>query len=69
MGQVGQMYGGGGAPATGCPEGQRNPTGMGIGLRHQVSSRIVFDAGMGTEFYGPADRSVFFGTVGLSVGF
>ena len=50
-------------------KGQRNPTGIGIGLRHQVSSRIVFDAGMGTEFYGPADRSVFFGTVGLSVGF
>ena len=40
--------------------GQRNPTGIGIGLRHQVSSRVVFDAGMGTEFYGPADRSVFF---------
>ena len=50
-------------------KGQRNPTGIGIGLRHQVSSRIVFDAGMGTEFYGPADRSVFFGTIGLSVGF
>lgn len=49
--------------------GQRNPTGVGIGLRHQVSSRIVFDAGMGTEFYGPADRSVFFSTIGLSVGF
>lgn len=49
--------------------GQRNPTGLGIGLRHQVSSRIVFDAGMGTEFYGPADRSVFFSTIGLSVGF
>lgn len=50
-------------------KGQRNPTGIGVGLRHQVSSRIVFDAGMGTEFYGPADRSVFFSTIGLSVGF
>ena len=50
-------------------KGQRNPTGLGIGLRHQVSSRIVFDAGLGTEFYGPADRSVVFGTVGVSVGF
>lgn len=49
--------------------GQRNPTGLGIGLRHQVSSRVVFDAGMGTEFYGPADRSVFFSTIGLSLGF
>jgi len=50
-------------------QGQRNPTGMGIGLRHQVSSRIVFDTGIGTEFWGPSDRSLFFGTVGLSVGF
>lgn len=49
--------------------GQRNPTGIGIGLRHQVSSRIVFDAGIGTEFYGPADRSVLFSTIGLSIGF
>jgi len=49
--------------------GQRNPTGFGIGLRHQVSSRVVFDTGLGTEFAGPSDRSVFFSTVGLSVGF
>ena len=49
--------------------GQPNPTGLGIGLRHQVSSRIVFDLGLGTEFAGPSDRSVFFSTVGLSVGF
>jgi len=49
--------------------GQRNPTGIGIGLRHQVSSRVVFDAGLGTEFLGPSDRSIFFSTVGLSVGF
>ena len=50
-------------------KGQNNPSGVGVGLRHQVSSRVVFDAGLGTEFYGPADRSVFFSTVGLSVGF
>ncbi|HKU52075.1 MAG TPA: transporter [Nitrospira sp.] len=31
-------------------KGQRNPTGIGIGLRHQVSSRIVCDVGLGTEF-------------------
>jgi hypothetical protein len=49
--------------------GQRNPTGLGIGLRHQVSSRIVADVGIGSELIGPADRSVFFGTIGLSVGF
>jgi hypothetical protein len=50
-------------------KGQKNPSGVGVGLRHQVSSRIVFDAGLGSEFYGPADRSVFFSTVGVSVGF
>lgn len=49
--------------------GQQNPTGLGIGLRHQVSSRIVADVGIGSEVFGPADRSVFFGTIGLSVGF
>jgi len=37
--------------------GQRNPTGIGIGLR------------IGSELFGPADRSVFFSTLGLSVGF
>lgn len=50
-------------------QGQRNPTGVGLGLRHQVSSRVVFDAGVGTEFSGPADRSVLFSTMGLSIGF
>lgn len=49
--------------------GQRNPSGVGIGLRHQVSSRVVADIGLGSEVTGPPDRSVFFGTIGLSVGF
>lgn len=49
--------------------GQRNHTGAEIGLRHQLTSRIVLDGGVGTEFYGPADRAVLQGTVGLSVGF
>ena len=49
--------------------GQRNPTGVGIGLRHQVSSRIVADVGIGSELIGPADRSVLFSTIGLSLGF
>lgn len=49
--------------------GQQNPTGLGFGLRHQISSRIVGDVGIGSEVIGPADRSVFFSTLGLSVGF
>ena len=48
---------------------QQNPTGMEIGLRHQWSSRLVLDAGMGTELTGPSDRAILTGTVGLSVGF
>lgn len=49
--------------------GQRNHTGVEIGIRHQLSSRIVLDGGLGTEFYGPSDRAALLGTVGLSVGF
>lgn len=49
--------------------GQRNNTGVEIGLRHQLTSRIVLDGGLGTEFYGPSDRAALLGTVGLSVGF
>ncbi len=49
--------------------GQRNNTGVELGLRHQLTSRIVLDGGLGTEFYGPVDRAALLGTMGLSVGF
>lgn len=49
--------------------GQRNNTGVELGLRHQLTSRIVLDGGLGTEFYGPSDRAALLGTVGMSVGF
>jgi hypothetical protein len=49
--------------------GQRNHTGIEVGLRHQLTSRIVLDGGLGTEFAGPSDRAAITGTVGLSVGF
>ncbi len=49
--------------------GQRNNTGIEVGIRHQLSSRIVLDGGLGTEFVGPADRAALLGTVGVSVGF
>lgn len=48
---------------------QRNNTGVEVGIRHQLSSRVVLDGGVGTEFIGPSDRSAFNGTVGLSIGF
>ncbi len=50
-------------------QGQRNHTGVEVGIRHQLTSRLVVDAGLGTEFVGPADRAAVLGTVGLSVGF
>ncbi len=49
--------------------GERNNTGIELGLRHQWTSRFVLDAGLGTEFDGPADRAALLGTVGVSVGF
>ena len=49
--------------------GQRNHTGVEVGLRHQLTSRVVLDGGLGTEFAGPSDRLALLGTVGVSVGF
>lgn len=49
--------------------GQTNNTGVEIGIRHQLTSRVVLDGGLGTEFVGPSDRAALLGTVGMSVGF
>lgn len=49
--------------------GQTNHTGVEVGVRHQLTSRVVLDAGIGTEFLGPPDRAAVQGTVGVSVGF
>ncbi len=49
--------------------GESNIVGAEIGFRHQLTPRIVLDAGLGTEFAGPADRAEFFFTTGVSVGF
>ena len=51
--------------ASGAP----NATGLEVGIRHQLSPRIVLDVGVGTETAGPADRSAAYGTVGFAVGF
>lgn len=32
---------------------------MEIGIRHQLSSHLVWDAGLGTELTAPSDRSIF----------
>lgn len=49
--------------------GEDNVVGVEGGVRHQLTPRIVLDAGVGTEFAGPADRSPLFVTVGVSFGF
>jgi Putative MetA-pathway of phenol degradation len=48
-----------------------DPTTVGteIGLRYQLTPRIVWDVGVGTEFAGPAERSRFSFTTGFSFGF
>jgi hypothetical protein len=40
-----------------------------VGLRYQLTPRVVWDVGLGTDFAGPAKRSHFFMTMGVSVGF
>jgi len=46
-----------------------NIVGTELGLRYQLTPRIVWDVGVGTEFAGPADRSRIFFTTGFSFGF
>jgi hypothetical protein len=48
-----------------------DPTTVGteLGLRYQLTPRVVWDVGVGTEFAGPAERSKFSFTTGLSFGF
>src|SRR5215475_1100550 len=49
--------------------GETNPSGLEVGLRRQIAPLVVFDAGVGTEFTGPAERTPFYATAGMSVGF
>jgi len=53
-------------PAT---RGESTVVGIEVGLRYQLTPSIVWDIGAGTEFAGPASRSSFFATTGLSLGF
>jgi hypothetical protein len=49
--------------------GGSNVFGAEVGFRHQLTQRVVVDAGIGSELAGPADRSSLFVTTGVSVGF
>lgn len=46
-----------------------NVVGVELGFRHQLTSQMVVDAGIGTEFTGPAERSWLLFTTGLSFSF
>ena len=61
---VGDVFAG--QPAT---RGESTIVGIEAGLRYQLTPSIVWDVGLGTEFAGPASRSAFFATTGLSFGF
>lgn len=49
--------------------GETPVVGMELGLRYQLTPRIVWDVGIGTEFAGPADRSRLLFQTGFSIGF
>jgi hypothetical protein len=49
--------------------GEATTVGTEIGIRYQLTTRVVWDVGMGTEFAGPPARSRFFMTTGFSFGF
>jgi hypothetical protein len=49
--------------------GEATAVGGEVGIRYQLTPRIVWDVGGGTEFAGPADRSRFFFNTGFSYGF
>ena len=49
--------------------GESTTVGTEVGLRYQLTPRLVWDVGVGTEFAGPSERSAFSFTTGLSFGF
>lgn len=46
--------------------GEEETIGGEAGVRHQLTERVVLDAGVGSEFSGPRDRSRFFVSAGFS---
>jgi hypothetical protein len=53
----------------GIHRGEENTVGVEVGLRYQLSTRWVWDAGVATHFAGPRDRDRFVFTTGVSFGF
>jgi hypothetical protein len=49
--------------------GQPNTTGVEVGVRYRLSSSLYWDAGVGSELFGPRERAAFFVTTGFTFGF
>jgi hypothetical protein len=49
--------------------GASNTVGLELGVRHQLTPRLVLDGGVGSEIAGPGDRAPLFLNVGVSFGF
>jgi hypothetical protein len=49
--------------------GESTVVGVEVGVRYQLTPRMVWDVGIGTEFAGPAHRADLFMTTGFSFGF
>jgi hypothetical protein len=49
--------------------GQPNTTGIEVGVRYRLSPSLYWDAGVGSELWGPRDRAAFFVTTGFTWGF
>ena len=49
--------------------GEPTTVGTELGVRYQLTPRLVWDGGLGAEFAGPSHRSAFFLTTGFSFGF
>ena len=49
--------------------GESTFVGVEVGVRYQLTPRMVWDVGIGTEFAGPTHRSDLFMTTGFSFGF
>jgi hypothetical protein len=49
--------------------GSSNVFGAEVGFRHQMTQRVVVDAGIASKLAGPVDRSSLFMTTGVTVRF
>jgi hypothetical protein len=49
--------------------GQPNTTGVEVGARYRLTPSLYWDAGIGSELFGPRDRAAFFVTTGFTWGF